>query len=115
MRKGKTRLVAAVILAVAAFAAGCATKIPDGKPAYVYVAENGTVSFKGDTFSAKELPERLLKAGAVPNTRIYLIVQGDVPRAHLDAMAMECGRVGLPKCTIRDKVRISVEKASDSK
>ena len=51
----------------------------------------------------------------MPNTRIYLIVQGDVPRAHLDAMAMECGRVGLPKCTIRDKVRISVEKASDSK
>lgn len=107
--------IAAVALAAAALSAGCVTVIPEGKPAYVYVAGNGTVTFKGDTFASEELPERLLKAGAVPNTRIFLIAQGDVPSELLGEMAMACGRVGLPKCTIRDRVRISVEKAGDRK
>lgn len=107
--------IAVAALAAVVLSSGCASTIPEGKPAYVYVAGNEMVTFKGDTFPAEELPKRLLKAGAVPNTRIFLIAQGDVPADYLTGLAMECGKVGLPKCTIRDRVRISVEKASDRK
>lgn len=101
---------AAALLAL--LAAGCASRIPAGRPAYVYVADNAVVTFRGETLKAKELPERLKKAGATPQTQIFLIAQGDVPSAYLSELAMLCGRAGLPDCAIRERMKISVEKPS---
>lgn len=99
----------AICIVAAALAAGCASTLPDGKPVYVYVASNGIVSFRGETMKSSELPERLLKAGAVPTTHIMLVAQGEVPSQHLKEMALDCGRAGLPNCTIRESRKITIE------
>lgn len=98
-------------LLFSAFLVGCASTLPPGKPAYVYVAENGLVTFRGETLKAPELPEKLRRAGAKPTTHIMIIAQGDVPSAFLTQMAIDCGHAGFPSCTIREKMRISIEKA----
>lgn len=111
----KFQLCVAPLLATALLMGCATTKIPKGRPAYVYVAENGIVSFRGDTFKAIELPERLIKAGATPETPINIIAQGEVPRAHLTELAMACGRVGLPNCIIREKLKITAQRAEEVK
>lgn len=94
----------------AAILAGCASSWPDGKPLYVYVAENGIVTFRGETMHAKEVPACLVKAGARPETHIFIVAQGNIPRDHLNAIVMNCGEAGLPNCTIRDRMTISIVK-----
>lgn len=90
-------------------AAGCASRLPADRPVYVYVAANGSVSFRGDTMKAGELPARLKDAGAVPSTHIILVAQGEVPVQHLQELVMDCGDAGLPNCTIRGSRRVTVE------
>lgn len=100
---------------LAALLAGCASKIPQGRPAYVYVAENGIITFRGDALKASELPERLIRAGATPDTPVIISAQGEVPRAYLTDLAMACGRAGIPNCTIREKLKITVQKSEGAK
>lgn len=92
------------------FLAGCVSVIPEGKPAVVYVASNGMVTFQGTPIPAKDLPQHLIKAGAKPTTHIKLIVQGEVPDSHVNAIVMNCGKAGLPSVTIQESMRISVTK-----
>lgn len=99
-------------LAAAAALAGCASRLPEGTPLYVYVAENGIVTFRGETMHVKELPDELKKAGARTDTHIFIIAQGAVPRNHLNEIVMNCGMAGLPNCTIRDRKRVVVEKGT---
>lgn len=105
MKPTISMMAAAVLLA-----AGCTSRLPGGKPVYVYVASNGTVSFRGDSMKAGELPANLKSAGAVPSTHIILVAQGEVPLQHLHELVQECGNAGLPNCTIRSSRKITVEK-----
>ncbi len=95
----------ALPLLAAALLAGCATRLPPGRPAYVYVAENTAITFNGDTFmQVDELPKRLLKAGVTPENEIFLILQGDVPDVYLKSLIYACGRSGLPNVIVREKI-----------
>lgn len=100
------------LMLAALLAAGCASRIPPGQTAYVYVADNGVVTFRGEKLKASELPERLRKAGATPKTPILLVAQGDVPSAFLTQMAVACGNAGFPDCAIRERVKVTVEKGT---
>ena len=113
MATGKSLALAATAV-IAGMLAGCASRIPAGSPAYVYVADNGVVTFRGETLRSREVPARLLKAGAKPSTHIYIVSQGDVPTGFLSEIATECGKAGLPNCTIRERMKISIEKASEA-
>lgn len=93
-----------------ALLAGCVSQLPEGRPAYVYVADNGIVTFHGEKLKASELSERLKKAGAKPSTHIMLVAQGDVPNAFLSNLAVECSHAGLPNCTIKGKKEVVVLK-----
>lgn len=109
----KKAMLHATALAIAAsLAAGCASRLPADQPVYVYVADNSVVTFRGEPLKAGDLPERLLKAGATPQTHIYIVAQGDVPSAFLTQLAVDCGRAGLPDCTIRERKRITIEKGT---
>lgn len=99
-------------IAAAALLAGCASRLPADKPLYVYVAENGIVTFRGDNMRAKELPDRLKKAGAITDTHIFIVVQGEVPMPFLNEIVQYCGLAGLPNCTIRDRKKVVVEKGT---
>ena len=103
------KLIGIAVLAAASLA-GCASTKEAGQPLYVYVAENGIVTFRGETMHAKEVPANLIKAGARPETHIFIVAQGDIPRNHLNALVMSCGEAGLPNCTIRDRMTVSIVK-----
>ena len=98
--------------AAAAFAAlllaGCATKLPPDKSLRVYVAENGDVTFRGDPVQPADLPKQLIRAGAIPETHIDIVAQGNVPRPHLDSIVQNCGLGGLPNCSIIEPRKFSV-------
>ena len=82
-------------------ACGCATKMPPGTGAYVYVTSGGAITFRGDTFRDPSLlPKRLIKAGATPRNEIYIVPQGEVKEDMLRILALECGRGGLPNVAI---------------
>lgn len=87
---------------------GCASALPPDRPAYVYVAANGIVTFRGEKVKTAELPQRLIRAGAKPETHIMIVPQGEVPREHLSAIVHDFGESGLPNCTIRENRKISV-------
>lgn len=87
---------------------GCATPLQKGSPAYVYVAQNGIVTFKGEAYRSSEIPEELIRAGATPSTHIFIIPQGDVPMAHMNTIVSNCGNAGLPNCTIRQNMKITI-------
>ncbi len=102
------RISAAAALLAALLLAGCATTLPPGKSLRVYVAENGIITFRGDPVQLSELPDKLKRAGAVPETHIDIIAQGSVPRPHLDTIAQNCGLGGLPNCVIIEPRTFSV-------
>lgn len=89
---------------------GCATRLEPGRPLYVYVAENGIVTLRGESLPSGDLPKRMLRMGATPQTRIQLVVQGDVPRSHLNSIVSSCGAAGLPNCSIKEPQRIYILK-----
>ena len=89
----------------AALLAGCTTRMPPSRNAYVYIAENTAITFDGDTFlDVEELPRRLVKAGATPENTIVLIPQGDVPAVYLRRIVSICGQGGMPNVVIRERV-----------
>ena len=99
-------------IAAAALLAGCASKLPADKPLYVYVAENGIVTFHGENMPPKDLPDSLKKAGAITDTHIFIVAQGEVPRPFLNNIVQYCGMAGMPNCTIRDRKKVVVEKGT---
>lgn len=105
------------LLAFALFAlVGCVTTLPKGTPVYVYVAENGIVTFRGETTTPSELPNRMIAIGVRPDTHINIVGQGEVPMNHLRTIVKFCGEAGLPNCTIRlDKPKISILTGADAK
>lgn len=77
--KKPTAILAAIALCLA-FAPGCMTPtIPPGLNVYVYVTGSGTITLDGEPVEMAELPERLRKIGATPDTPIVFKTQGDVP------------------------------------
>ena len=92
-------------LLAAALLAGCATRMPPDRRAYVYIAENTAITFNGDTFmQVDQLPKRLLKAGVTPENEIFLIPQGDVPDFYLKSIITACGRGGLPNVIVKEQI-----------
>ena len=111
---GKNSRATAAILVAAALLSGCVTQIQPNRPAYVYVAENGVVTFMGDQVKTADLPQRMIRAGAKPETHIMVVPQGNVPREHLSKIVMDCGEKGLPNCTIREPRKITVLTGKDA-
>lgn len=114
----KERLAKAFIAAIIAAITlvGCVTTIPKGTPVYVYVAENGIITFRGEATTPTELPKQMISAGVRPDTHIFIVGQGEVPMNHLRTIVKYCGEAGLPGCTIRlDKPKISVISGPEAK
>ncbi len=102
---GKNPTAIPALVLAAAILAGCATRMPPSRRAYVYIAENTAITFNGDTFMrVDQLPQKLLKAGATPENEILIIPQGKVPEAYLKSIISACGRNGLPNVVIREDV-----------
>ena len=92
-------------LLAAALLAGCTTRMPPSRNAYVYIAENTAITFDGDTFlEVDDLPRRLIKAGAGPENTIVIIPQGEVPEVYLRKIVTTCGKGGMPNVVIREQV-----------
>lgn len=114
----KTKLFNSLVVAFVATIAlvGCATTLPKGTPVYVYVAENGIITFRGETTTPTELPKDMISVGVRPETHIFIVGQGAVPMNHLRTIIKYCGEAGLPNCTIRlDQPKISVLSGPDAK
>ena len=92
-------------LLAAALLAGCATRMPPSRNAYVYIAENTAITFDGETFlEVDDLPRRLMRAGAGPENTIVIIPQGAVPEVYLRKIVSTCGKGGMPNVVIREQV-----------
>ena len=73
-------LAVSAALMLAAAVAGCASpRLAPGENLYVYVSENARITFDGEPVAMNDLPERLRKAGATPDTPIVFKTQGNVP------------------------------------
>lgn len=91
------------------FSVGCVTTtIQDNDTAYVYVAENGTITYRGTLYSTPEdVADKLLSDGATPATLVTLITQGSIPTMHLMGISNDFGRKGLSHVVIREKKKVS--------
>lgn len=110
MNSIKTLLSVGILSAsVAFFSAGCVTTtIEDSDSAYVYVAENGTITYRGEIYSSpSEVIDELLSDGATPSTLITLVPQGAVPAPHLKGISNDFGKKGLSHVVIRKEKRVS--------
>ena len=69
-------IVAAAAMAVAA---GCASpRLAPNQTVYVYVTGGGNISVDGDPVEMADLPAKLRKMGATPETPVVFKTQGDV-------------------------------------
>ena len=91
------KLKPAIYMAAACIAlvAGCASpSLRPGQNAYVYVTETGRITLNGDPVEIPELPARLKKMGATPDTPVIFKMQGNVPPRMMRSLVgrmQECG------------------------
>lgn len=70
--------------------------------AFVYVAGNGVITFKGRPVILNDLPQTLKKAGATRETPIKIVPQGAVSERVLRSIAGIVGRQGLRRVVIME-------------
>ncbi len=106
-----------LLLSITVFFSACVSSGSKETRQYmVYVAQNGIITFNGETLKSAELPNTLLDKGVTPKDRILLISQGDVPGMHIQYLATACAKVGLANCTIvtsKPMFKVSTGPASD--
>ncbi len=115
MRKFFILIIFSIVIVIAG---GCAAARTNrgGRQFFVYVAENGVTTFQGKSLRPAALPSTLLDYGVVPQDRILLIVQGEVPQQHVFNMLTQCANAGLANCTIiTQKVSVSASGTSEKK
>ena len=98
MNSTKTLLSVGMLFAfLACFSTGCvSTTIEENNSAYVYIAENGTITYRGEIYSSPDdVIDELLSDGATPATLITLIPQGTIPAMHLQGISNDFGKKGL--------------------
>ncbi|MGI6494566.1 MAG: ExbD/TolR family protein [Kiritimatiellia bacterium] len=67
------------LLALCFAATGClGTRLRPGEVLYVYVSSNGRITLEGEPVVMNDLPARLKKAGATPDTPIVFKTQGEI-------------------------------------
>lgn len=76
----KHELASSIAAACIALVAGCAsTSLRPGQNVYVYVTGSGNITVEGESIEMADLPARLHKMGATPETPVIFKTQGDVP------------------------------------
>lgn len=84
------------------FLAGCASPFGKENRAYLYVAENESITCLGQTFKmSDEVAAFLEKKGATPATVIIIVVQGEIPDFYLKSIVYACGHKGFTQVYIR--------------
>ncbi|MGI6099901.1 MAG: hypothetical protein GX174_07555 [Lentisphaerae bacterium] len=96
-------LVLLVCLSMVVLGTSCrTTRLAPNESAYVYVAANGVVTFKGHPVILNELPRVLKAAGATRTTPVKIIPQGEVSTRLLYGIAGIIGRQGLTRVAIME-------------
>ena len=105
----KLLITSSLIAVLAIFPIGCmTTTVKSHNSAFVYIAENGTITYQGNIYtSPNEVSEKLLADGATPSTLITLVPQGSIPSMHLKCISNDFGKKGLSHVVIRDQKKVS--------
>lgn len=86
--------------------AGCASPFGKENRAYIYVAENETISCLGKTFKMfDEVASFLVEKGGTPETVVIIVAQGDIPNYYLRSLVSACGHKGFTQVYIRGNLR----------
>ena len=110
MNSTKTLLSVGMLFAfLACFSTGCvSTTIEENNSAYVYIAENGTITYRGEIYSSPDdVIDELLSDGATPATLITLIPQGTIPAMHLQGISNDFGKKRLSHVVNREQKKVS--------
>ncbi len=89
-----------LLVALMLLPACVSTGVRPGDNAYVYVAENGILTFHGEVVTPYDLPKELKRAGVTPQNPIRIVSQGEVPERMLMSIAGGLGRNGFRRVLI---------------
>lgn len=96
------------VLLACAMASGCrGPRIQPDAVAYVYVAENGMITFLAQPVRLSELPEALRDAGADERTPIMIKAQGDVSERLRNSIASALRRQGFARALFVSETKTS--------
>ncbi len=100
--------IAVMLLLTLAAGSGCmGPRIKPDETAYVYVAENGVITFLAQPVRLSELPEALKDAGATARTPIMIKAQGDVSERLRNSLASALRRQGFARAMFVGETKAS--------
>lgn len=96
--------------------AGCTSPFGKENRAYIYVAENETITCLGQSFKMfDEVASFLVENGGTPSTVVIIVAQGEIPNYYLKSLVSACGHKGFTQVYIRSDLHASATVSDPNK